>query len=76
MIVAIPVAPLRPETAAAARAVDGGSGDRPVRLGDIIALHIAADLYLRRFRLDVDDNLLARKHNTQVRVLPARSMCC
>jgi small-conductance mechanosensitive channel len=35
----------------------------------IIALHIAADLYLRRFRLDVDDNLLARKHNTQVRVL-------
>ena len=35
----------------------------------IIALHIAADLYLRRFRLDVDDNLLARKHSTQVRVL-------
>ena len=35
----------------------------------IIALHIAADLYLRRFRLDIDDNLLARKHNTQVRVL-------
>src|SRR5581483_9884681 len=29
----------------------------------------AADLYLRRFRLDIDDNLLARKHNTQVRVL-------
>jgi small-conductance mechanosensitive channel len=35
----------------------------------MIALHIAADLYLRRFRLDIDDNLLARKHNTQVRVL-------
>jgi len=35
----------------------------------ITALHIAADLYLRRFRLDVDDNLMARKHNTQVRVL-------
>jgi small-conductance mechanosensitive channel len=33
------------------------------------ALHIAADIYLRRYRLDVDDNLLARKHNTQVRVL-------
>ena len=32
-------------------------------------MHIAADLYLRRFRLDIDDNLLARKHNTQVRVL-------
>src|SRR6185437_10829182 len=35
----------------------------------ITALTIAADLYLRQFRLDVDDNLLARKHVTQVRVL-------
>jgi small-conductance mechanosensitive channel len=35
----------------------------------IAALHIGANLYLRRFRLDVHDNLLARKHNTQVRVL-------
>jgi len=33
------------------------------------ALHIAADVYLRRFRIDVEDNLLARKHVTQVRVL-------
>ncbi|HTT49154.1 MAG TPA: mechanosensitive ion channel domain-containing protein [Pseudolabrys sp.] len=33
------------------------------------ALSIAADLYLLRFRLDVADNLLARKHVTQVRVL-------
>ncbi len=32
-------------------------------------MHIAADLYLRQFRIDVDDNLLARKHVTQVRVL-------
>ena len=35
----------------------------------LTALHIAADLYLMRFRLDVEDNLLARKHVTQVRVL-------
>lgn len=35
----------------------------------ITALHIAAHIYLRRFRLDIDDNLLARKHTTQVRVL-------
>src|SRR5271169_5288034 len=35
----------------------------------IAALRIAADLYLRQFRLDVEDNLLARKHVTQVRVL-------
>ena len=32
-------------------------------------LHIAADVYLLRFRMDVEDNLLARKHVTQVRVL-------
>lgn len=37
--------------------------------GAIIASHIAASLYLRRFSLDSDDNLLARKHNTQVQVL-------
>jgi small-conductance mechanosensitive channel len=35
----------------------------------IIAVAIAADTYLRRFALDVDDNLLARKHVTQVRIL-------
>jgi small-conductance mechanosensitive channel len=35
----------------------------------ITAAHIFADLYLLRFRLDVADNLLARKHVTQVRVL-------
>ena len=33
------------------------------------ALHLAANLYLMRFRIDVEDNLLARKHLTQVRVL-------
>ena len=35
----------------------------------ITATHLAADLYLLRFRIDVDDNLLARKHVTQVRML-------
>jgi small-conductance mechanosensitive channel len=69
VMVAIPVVPLRPEfaewlTRLMAVAVIGLVG-----WAAIIALHIAADLYLRRFRLDVDDNLLARKHNTQVRVL-------
>jgi small-conductance mechanosensitive channel len=33
------------------------------------ALQIAATIYLRKFRLDVDDNMLARKHITQIRVL-------
>jgi small-conductance mechanosensitive channel len=35
----------------------------------VTALHIAADIYLRRFRLDVEDNLQARTQVTQVRVL-------
>lgn len=32
-------------------------------------LHIGANIYLRNFRIDAPDNLLARKHMTQVRVL-------
>jgi len=32
-------------------------------------LHIWTTLYLRRFKLDTDDNLLARKHTTQSRIL-------
>ena len=39
------------------------------------ALDVASKLYLRRFRLDVDENLLARKHVTQVRVLSAPATC-
>jgi len=34
-----------------------------------IALDIAVAIYLRRFRTDVEDNLLARKHVTQLRIL-------
>ena len=33
------------------------------------AIDIAAELYLHRFRIDADDNLLARKHVTQVDIL-------
>ncbi|MBI3703444.1 MAG: mechanosensitive ion channel [Rhizobiales bacterium] len=69
MIVVIPVTPLGPDTAYwLARllfiAIVGLIG-----WAAIAALHIAADLYLRQFRIDTDDNLLARKHVTQVRVL-------
>jgi small-conductance mechanosensitive channel len=34
-----------------------------------IALDIGAEIYLRRYRTDVEDNLLARKHVTQLRIL-------
>ncbi|MDB5452083.1 MAG: Small-conductance mechanosensitive channel [Caulobacteraceae bacterium] len=32
-------------------------------------VNIAASLYMRRFRVDLPDNLLARKHATQIRIL-------
>jgi small-conductance mechanosensitive channel len=35
----------------------------------LTALDIAAALYLRRYQIDTPDNLLARKHLTQVRIL-------
>src|SRR5262249_56925928 len=70
MIIAIPVAPLPPDTAAWLARLMGMAVIGLIGWAAIIALHIAADLYLRQYRLDVDDNLLARKHNTQVRVLP------
>ena len=69
MIVAIPVAPLPPDTAAFLARAMAVAVIGLIGWAAMIALHIAADLYLRRFRLDIDDNLLARKHNTQVRVL-------
>ena len=34
-----------------------------------IVLHIWRTVYLRRFKLDAEDNLLARKHVTQSRIL-------
>ena len=69
MVIAIPVAPLDPETTQwlARLLLIGVIG--LIGWTGITALNIAADLYLRQFRLDVDDNLLARKHVTQVRVL-------
>jgi small-conductance mechanosensitive channel len=33
------------------------------------AIDIASNLYMQRFRIDVEDNLIARKHVTQVRIL-------
>ncbi len=69
MIIAVPVAPIGSDTAewAARLTLIGVIG--LIGWAAIAALKISADLYLRQFRLDVEDNLLARKHVTQVRVL-------
>lgn len=35
----------------------------------VVAVDVASDLYLRRYKVDTANNLLARKHLTQVRIL-------
>src|SRR5215468_311560 len=69
MMVVIPVAPLEPEAAQLLARLLAMTTIGLIGWTAIVILNIAADIYLRRYRLDVDDNLLARKHNTQVRVL-------
>jgi small-conductance mechanosensitive channel len=69
VLAAVPVAPLAPDTARLLMRVLVIGIIAYVGWAAITALNIASMLYLRRFRLDVEDNLLARKHNTQVRVL-------
>jgi small-conductance mechanosensitive channel len=69
MILAISVAPLDPDVASWFARILLIAIICLIGWAAITALNIAADLYLRQFRLDVDDNLMARKHYTQVRVL-------
>ena len=74
---------------AVAAALPSTSFSRPVALGiaqallvglivlvgwsTMRALDVAAALYLRKYRIDADDNLLARKHVTQVGILKRAS---
>jgi len=69
LVVASPVAPLSAEAAGLVR--------HGLLIGFILlfgwmtmtAVDIGAALYMRRYRVDVSDNLVARKHLTQVRIL-------
>jgi small-conductance mechanosensitive channel len=66
---AVPVAPLAPDVAGViGRALQVAL---VVFIGwvALVSANIAADIYLRRFKIDVEDNYLARKHVTQVRIL-------
>ena len=68
LAIALPTTPLPRETADVLARLLGLVTICLLGWAALTALHIGADLYLRRFRLDVADNLLARKHVTQVRV--------
>lgn len=69
VLIVQPLAPLTPEQAAMVHQV--------VVLGSVVllawtahtALHVWTVVYLRRFKLDSSDNLLARKHVTQTHIL-------
>src|SRR6185312_11959225 len=69
MIVAIPVLPLDPEGRHMLARLLLIAIILCIGWAAIVTLNIVAGLYLRRFRLDTPDNLLARKHNTQIRIL-------
>ena len=69
VLIVVPAAPLQPDAAGLLMRLLVISIIACIGWAAITALNIAAMLYLRRFRLDAEDNLLARKHNTQVRIL-------
>jgi small-conductance mechanosensitive channel len=69
MFIAIPAAPIPPSTKILLTHILLMAIIALIGWASITALHIAASVYLRRFQLDAADNLLARKHTTQVRVL-------
>ena len=69
VLIAVPAAPLQPDAARLLMRLLVIGIIACIGWAAITALNIAAMLYLRRFRLDAEDNLLARKHNTQVRIL-------
>jgi small-conductance mechanosensitive channel len=69
MLIAVPVAPIDPFTKALLGHLLLMAIIALIGWAIVEAMHIGAAIYLRRYRLDTEDNLLARKHNTQVRVL-------
>jgi small-conductance mechanosensitive channel len=69
LFVALPATPFDGATISALTRVLVVAGIVLVGWAVITAANLTADLYLLRYRLDAEDNLLARKHTTQVRIL-------
>jgi small-conductance mechanosensitive channel len=65
----LPIVPLSSETALVIAQALAVSFTLLIGWAALVAIDLAGDFYLRRFKIDNDDNLLARKHLTQVRVL-------
>jgi len=69
LAITLPTAPLGPETETLLVRLLGLATICLIGWMSLTVLHIFTNLYLLRFRIDIADNLLARKHVTQVRVL-------
>jgi small-conductance mechanosensitive channel len=69
LVLSVQVAPLAPNTADWLARLLLIAIVTLIGWGAITALRLAGQIYLRRFRIDTEDNLVARKHVTQVRVL-------
>src|SRR5277367_6035114 len=69
LAVALPVAPLAADTRSVIARILALATICLLGWIAATALQIGANLYLLGYRLDVEDNLMARKHITQVRVL-------
>ncbi len=69
LAIALPTAPLEPDTTSLLVRVLALTTICLLGWIALTVVHIGSDLYLLNFRIDVEDNLLARKHLTQVRVL-------
>jgi small-conductance mechanosensitive channel len=69
LLAAVPNAPVQPHTAALLGTTLLLMAIALIGWGAVIAANTAAELYLLRFRLDVEDNLTARKHVTQIQIL-------
>ncbi len=69
LAIALPTAPLDPDTKTVLVKVLALATICLLGWIALTVLHIGTDFYLRKFRINVEDNLLARKHITQVRVL-------
>jgi len=67
--VTLPTAPLGPETEGVLARILALLTICLIGWVVLTVIRIGANLYLLRFRIDIADNLLARKHVTQVRVL-------
>jgi small-conductance mechanosensitive channel len=69
LVIVLPVAPIDPTAIAVLTRILSLATIALLGWIALTATHVTGDLYLRRLRLDAADDLLARKHITQVRIM-------